>query len=66
MPFHSQTKPPIVLLTQKGEVKLIRKGETIEELFGEEGGDLDFSIKKKEPHYFPLVKRKQSEIKRIE
>jgi diaminopimelate decarboxylase len=66
MPFHSQTKPPIVLLTQKGEVKLIRKGETIEELFGEEGGNLDFSIKKKEQHYFPLVKRKKSEILRIE
>jgi diaminopimelate decarboxylase len=66
MPFHSQTKPPIVLLTQKGEVQLIRKGETIEELFEEEGGNLDSLEKKKEPYYFPLVKRKRSEILRIE
>ncbi|MCP8317751.1 MAG: hypothetical protein H3Z51_12965 [archaeon] len=39
MPFHCQTKPPILLRKMNGEFVLIRKSETIEELFEEEGGN---------------------------
>jgi diaminopimelate decarboxylase len=38
MPFHCQTKPPIVMKTNSGDLKLIRKGTTFENLFEEEGG----------------------------
>jgi diaminopimelate decarboxylase len=38
MPFHCQTKPPIVMKTSSGDLKLIRKGTTFENLFEEEGG----------------------------
>jgi len=38
MPFHCQTKPPIVMKTSSGDLKLIRKGTTFESLFEEEGG----------------------------
>ncbi|MCP8304697.1 MAG: hypothetical protein H3Z50_04415 [archaeon] len=40
MPFHCQTKPPILLKKTDGEFILVRKGETIEELFEEEGGNI--------------------------
>ncbi|MBM3898450.1 MAG: hypothetical protein FJ358_08025 [Thaumarchaeota archaeon] len=40
MPFHCQTKPPILMRRMNGEIQLIRKGETINELFKNEGGDL--------------------------
>ncbi|MCP8308117.1 MAG: hypothetical protein H3Z53_12000 [archaeon] len=39
MPFHCQTKPPILLRRMNGEFVLVRKSETIEELFEEEGGN---------------------------
>ena len=38
MPFHCQTKPPIIMKTSSGDLKLIRKGTTFENLFEEEGG----------------------------
>lgn len=40
MPFHCQTKPPILIHRMNGEVQLIRKAETIEELFESEGGEM--------------------------
>lgn len=38
MPFHCQTKPPVLMKTIDNCFKLIRKGTTYEELFVEEGG----------------------------
>ncbi|HEY9388091.1 MAG TPA: hypothetical protein VIP70_13700 [Nitrososphaeraceae archaeon] len=38
MPFHCQTKPPIVMKTSDGDFKLVRKGTSYEQLFVEEGG----------------------------
>ena len=40
MPFHCQTKPPIVMKSSDGNFKLIRKGISYEQLFVEEGGDI--------------------------
>jgi diaminopimelate decarboxylase len=40
MPFHCQTKPPIVMKTCSGDFKLVRKGSSYEQLFIEEGGDI--------------------------
>lgn len=40
MPFHCQTKPPVVLRKDNGEYQLIRKRGTIEDLFEAEGGFL--------------------------
>ena len=40
MPFHCQTKPPILMRRMNGEVQLVRKGETIADLFENEGGNL--------------------------
>jgi diaminopimelate decarboxylase len=40
MPFHCQTKPPIVMKTTDGDFKLVRKGTSYEDLFREEGGDI--------------------------
>ena len=40
MPFHCQTKPPIVMKTTDGDFKLVRKGTSYEDLFIEEGGDI--------------------------
>jgi diaminopimelate decarboxylase len=40
MPFHCQTKPPIVMKTTDGDFRLVRKGTSYEELFIEEGGDV--------------------------
>ncbi|NMJ86315.1 MAG: hypothetical protein EX285_00445 [Thaumarchaeota archaeon] len=39
MPFHCQTKPPIVMKSN-GQYVLVRKTTTIEHLFAEEGGNL--------------------------
>jgi diaminopimelate decarboxylase len=41
MPFHCQTKPPIVMKDSDGKFRLVRKGTTYEQLFHEEGGDLE-------------------------
>jgi diaminopimelate decarboxylase len=38
MPFHCQTKPPVLMKTIDNDFKLIRKGTSYEELFIEEGG----------------------------
>ncbi len=38
MPFHCQTKPPVLMKTIDDDFKLIRKGTSHEELFIEEGG----------------------------
>lgn len=38
MPFHCQTKPAIIMKGVDGKYKLVRKRQTIEELFEEEGG----------------------------
>jgi diaminopimelate decarboxylase len=40
MPFHCQTKPPVVMKASDGEFKLVRKGTSYEQLFLEEGGDI--------------------------
>lgn len=40
MPFHCQTKPPIVMKESDGKFRLVRKGTTYEQLFAEEGGNL--------------------------
>jgi diaminopimelate decarboxylase len=40
MPFHCQTKPPIVMKDSDGKFRLVRKGTSYEHLFVEEGGDL--------------------------
>jgi diaminopimelate decarboxylase len=40
MPFHCQTKPPIIMKTSDGDYKLVRRGTSYEQLFVEEGGDL--------------------------
>lgn len=41
MPFHCQTKPPIVMKDSDGKFRLVRKGTTHDQLFREEGGDLE-------------------------
>lgn len=40
MPFHCQTKPPIVMKDSDGKFRLVRKGTTYDHLFHEEGGEL--------------------------
>jgi diaminopimelate decarboxylase len=40
MPFHCQTKPPIVMKDSDGKFRLVRRGTTHGQLFAEEGGDL--------------------------
>jgi diaminopimelate decarboxylase len=40
MPFHCQTKPPVVMKASDGEFKLVRKGTSYEQLFLEEGGNI--------------------------
>jgi diaminopimelate decarboxylase len=39
MPFHCQTKPPVVMKSN-GQYVMVRKATTIEHLFAEEGGSL--------------------------
>jgi diaminopimelate decarboxylase len=41
MPFHCQTKPPIVMKDSDGKFRLVRKGTTYDHLFHEEGGELE-------------------------
>ncbi len=41
MPFHCQTKPPIVMKDSDGKFRLVRKGTTQDQLFREEGGELE-------------------------
>ncbi len=38
MPFHCQTKPPVLMKTCEGDIKLIRKGTSYKDLYEEEGG----------------------------
>jgi diaminopimelate decarboxylase len=40
MPFHCQTKPPVLMKTIDNDFKLIRKGTSYEDLFIEEGGHI--------------------------
>jgi diaminopimelate decarboxylase len=40
MPFHCQTKPPVVMKKNNGQFVVVRKPTTIEGLFAEEGGNL--------------------------
>jgi diaminopimelate decarboxylase len=40
MPFHCQTKPPVLMKDGDGKFRLVRKGTSYEHLFVEEGGDL--------------------------
>jgi diaminopimelate decarboxylase len=41
MPFHCQTKPPIVMKVSDGKFRLVRKGTTHDQLFREEGGEIE-------------------------
>ena len=41
MPFHCQTKPVILLRRLDGKIEVIRKAETIENLFSHEGGNVN-------------------------
>ncbi|MGH9923617.1 MAG: hypothetical protein ACRD38_12790, partial [Nitrososphaerales archaeon] len=40
MPFHCQTKPPVVMKKNSGQFVVVRKPTSIEHLFLEEGGNL--------------------------
>ena len=40
MPFHCQTKPPIVMKDSDGKFRLVRKGTAYDHLFCEEGGEI--------------------------
>ena len=40
MPFHCQTKPIVLLRRMNGQIEIIRKAETIQNLFSNEGGDI--------------------------
>lgn len=39
-PFHCQPRPYVLMKTSQGKLVVVRKGQTIEELFEEEGGDV--------------------------
>ncbi|HUI86760.1 MAG TPA: hypothetical protein VLY21_06370 [Nitrososphaerales archaeon] len=39
MPFHSQPRPSVLMRDSKGNYSVVRKGQTIEELFMDEGGN---------------------------
>ncbi len=39
MPFHSQPRPPVLMRNGQGEYAVARKGQDVEHLFAEEGGD---------------------------
>lgn len=41
MPFHCQTKPTILMKKSDGSIAVVRRATTIEQLFIEEGGDLE-------------------------
>ncbi len=40
MPFHSQPRPYVLMRTTQGPVRVVRKGQDVDALFAEEGGDL--------------------------
>jgi diaminopimelate decarboxylase len=40
MPFHSQPKPYVLMRTTEGNFVVARKGQTMEDLFSEEGGNV--------------------------
>jgi diaminopimelate decarboxylase len=39
MPFHSQPRPPVLMRNGQGEYALARKGQDVDRLFSDEGGD---------------------------
>ena len=39
MPFHSQPRPPVLMRSGQGEYAVARKGQDVETLFADEGGD---------------------------
>jgi diaminopimelate decarboxylase len=39
MPFHSQPRPYVLMRRGEGNYAVVRKGQTVEELFQDEGGD---------------------------
>ncbi|HXY55992.1 MAG TPA: hypothetical protein VEH01_00120 [Nitrososphaerales archaeon] len=39
MPFHSQPKPFVLMRTGHGDYVVVRKGQSAEQLFADEGGD---------------------------
>ncbi len=44
MPFHCQTKPAIVMRRMNGDFVLVRQAQTIEDLYREEGGELEITF----------------------
>jgi len=40
MPFHSQPKPPVLMRNGQGNFVVARKGQSAEQLFADEGGDV--------------------------
>jgi diaminopimelate decarboxylase len=39
MPFHSQPKPYVLMRNARGEFAVVRKGQSVDRLFADEGGD---------------------------
>jgi len=39
MPFHSQPKPYVLMRNSQGSFKVARRGQDVDALFAEEGGD---------------------------
>lgn len=39
MPFHSQPRPPVLMRSTQGTFGVVRKGQSVDRLFMEEGGD---------------------------
>ena len=39
MPFHSQPRPYVLMRNGQGEYAVVRKGQEVDSLFAEEGGD---------------------------
>ncbi|MDG6963480.1 MAG: hypothetical protein JRN27_01420 [Nitrososphaerota archaeon] len=39
MPFHSQPRPPVLMRGSQGSYSVVRKGQDVERLFADEGGD---------------------------
>jgi len=39
MPFHSQPKPYVLMRNERGDFAVVRKGQSVDRLFADEGGD---------------------------
>jgi diaminopimelate decarboxylase len=39
MPFHSQPRPYVLMRNQRGDFAVVRKGQSVDRLFADEGGD---------------------------